>query len=324
MIRKLYVFIAIIVFLFAANCAFCGANGEDIGTGSDEVLVMKKDTPTAVTAAAAVTITANPADISATASAAVTATAKPETATAKPAATVKQIKKSAPAVKKKTASKKATEVISPEQQKVNSLVAEVKAKQSARKAMLCDIIIKTSYVGTGASGQEVKGKVSIKKKDKFKVQYTEPTEQFLISNGKFMWVYTPNLKQVIKQNAADAALDTNFYIEIENSIEYFVKNSKTRMEENDLVYTLVMVPKDRKKLDFDEITVSIEKTNLVPEYMSMKYDGSLSEVTFLNVKNYTAEEAALVPELSDANFEFKTPEGVEEIEASALMNAATE
>ncbi len=216
---------------------------------------------------------------------------------------------------------KQKETVPAEQQKINGLVAKVKAKQAARKSMKCDIIIKTSY-GSAGGAQEVKGTVTIKKKDKFKVHYTEPTEQFLISNGKSLWVYTPGLKQVIKQAAKDAALDTNFYIEIENSIEYFVKNSKTTMAEDDTTYTLAMTPIDRKKLDFDEINVKIEKADLTPAYMSMKFEGSLMEVLFSNITNFNAEETAKSAVMADKNFSFKTPEGVEEINASDLIDAA--
>lgn len=310
MLKKISVFTMLTAFILTANCAYCGVNGDNINTSSDEVIVIKKDTPTAVTQPSTVTVTASPS--------AVTAAAEPAiTKTAKPAAT--PLKKATAVVK----SVKTPAAVSPEQQKINSLVADVKAKQAGRKAMMCDIVIKTSYAGT-MGGQEVKGKVYIKKKDKFKVHYTEPTEQFLISNGVTMWVYTPGLKQVIKQAAKDAAFDTNFYIEIENSIEFFVKNSKTVMEENDTTYTLLMTPKDRKKLDFEEISVKIRKEGLVPEFIGMKYDGSLSEVVFSNVQNFTAAETAAVAELSNANFEFKTPEGVEEIDAADLMNSAME
>ena len=325
MIRKLSVFIMLTALLLTANRAFCVSNGDDAG-GSDEVLVMKKDTPTAVTAAAAV-ISPSALTVSVSPSAVTEAAAPAVTRTAKPAAKPKRAKKSRiPVVKvPKTAAVKMTpEPVTAEQQKINTLVAQVKDRQSGRKGMLCDIVIKSYAAGAAAGAQEVKGRVGIKKKDKFKVHYTDPTEQFLVSNGKTMWVYTPGLKQVIKQAAKDAALDTNFYIEIENSIEYFVNNSRTTLEETETEYILTMIPKDRKKLDFEEITVKIQKADLVPEYMSMKYEGSVSEVTFLNVKNYTAEEAALVDELSDKNFEFKTPDGVEEIEASALIDAATE
>jgi chaperone LolA len=316
--RKSATVIIFLAFLLSANCAFCGANGSEVGGGSDEVIVMKKDAPAAVTSAAAVTFTAVPAVVSATAAPSVTVTAKPAKSP-KPSATPK--KKSTPAAEQ--AKTPAVEV-SPEQKEINELVAKVKEKQAGRKAMICDISIKTSALGAASSAQEVLGTVSMKKKDKFKVHYTRPTEQFLISNAKWMWVYTPGMKQVIKQAAKDAALDTNFYIEIENSIEYFVNNSRTRKEESDSAYTLIMVPRDKKNLNFDEITVRIEKSGLVPEYMSMKYEGAMTEVAFSNVKNYTAAEAAEVPELSDANFEFKAPEGVDEIEASALMDAATQ
>lgn len=188
--------------------------------------------------------------------------------------------------------------------------------------MTCDIVIKTSYTGAD-SPQEVKGSVMIKKKDKFRVHYTEPTEQIMVSNGKTLWVYTPGLKQVIKQAVKDANLNTDFYVEIENSIEYFVNNSKTTMAEDDKTYTLTMSPRDKKTLDFDEISVRIEKAGLIPEYMSMKYEGSLMEVVFSNIVNYSADEAASAENLKDKEFEFKTPAGVDEIEASSLIDAAT-
>ncbi len=238
------------------------------------------------------------------------------TPAAKPAAVKSPVVKvTASKTPKKTQSAPKTE----QQKKIDSLVARVKEKQSARKAMMCDIVIKTSMAGTAQP--EVKGNVAMRKKDRFRVHYTEPTVQYLISDGKTMWVYTPDLKQVIKQSAADASLDTNFYIEIENSIEYFVNNSAVKMTEDEAHYTLKMVPKDRKKLNFEEITVKIEKKELTPYSMSMKYDGTLMEVIFSNIRNFTAEQAAAEPGLSDAEFTFKTPEGVQEIDASELMGA---
>jgi chaperone LolA len=315
MFKKMYVFIALTAFMLLSNCAFCGANGEDIGGGSDEVLVMKKDTPAAVTFAAAVV---SPEALSATAAAAVTKAVKP----AVTAAAVKKATAVIKALKTPAAVKKATVEVSPEQQKINSLIAQIKAKQAARKAMLCDIVIKTSYTGGGASEQESRATVAIKKKDRFIVHFTSPMEQVMVSDGKWIWIYNVEAKQVLKQAAKDAAFDMNFYIEIEDSIEYFVNNSNTKMEETDLAYKLVMVPKNRKNLDFDEINVKIEKTGLVLENISMKAEGTVQEVVFSNVRNYTAEQAAAVAELADKNFKFTAPEGVEEIDTSGLINAA--
>ena len=46
-----------------------------------------------------------------------------------------------------------------------------------------------------------KGTVYLKKGGKLRWEYTEPTAQEIVSDGKKLWVYTPSLKQV---NVADA------------------------------------------------------------------------------------------------------------------------
>jgi chaperone LolA len=333
MLKKAHIFVILIMFAFSVCPVFCRAGGDD--SGSDEVISLTKQapSPSAVTmSASAATGTAAPAAAAVSSTASITSTAEPAATTQQVTGTAVPEKAETPAVKKtKTGRKKTTKVkktaepeatVSPEQQKIKDLVAQVKNKQSGRKAMTCDIVIKTSYGSSGAP-QEVRGTVVIKKKDKFKVHYTQPTEQFLVSNGKKLWVYTPGLKQVIVQASKDAALDTNFYIEIENSIEYFVNNSRTTLVEDDKIYTLTMVPVDKKKLDFDEISVKIQKDGLIPQYMSMKFEGSLMEVLFSNIVNYSPDEAEKSEDLANRNFDFITPAGVEEIEASSLIDAAT-
>ncbi len=229
-------------------------------------------------------------------------------------------KKNIPEKKERQPEKTVTEnkeVIS-EKTKISVLLQKIKEKQKTRKAMETDILIKSSYPGSGAA-REIKGDVLIKKKDKFRVHYTTPNEQYLISDGKTLWIYTPALNQVIKQAADTAELNTNFYIEIENSMEYFVKNSRTQLNETGDTYEFIMRPEDRKTLDFDKITVKIDKKTLVPEYMSMEFDGTLMEVYFSGVKNYSAKEAGKTEKFADSNFIFKTPEGAQEIEASSFF-----
>src|SRR6056297_1324096 len=200
--------------------------------------------------------------------------------------------------KKEKPARKDKEVIS-EKTKISVLLQKIKEKQKNRKAMETDILIKSSYPGSGAA-QEIKGDVLIKKKDKFRVHYTTPNEQYLISDGETLWVYTPALNQVIKQAADAAELNTNFYIEIENSMEYFVKNSRTQLNETGNAYEFIMRPDDRKKLDFDKIKVKIDKKTFAPEYMSMGFDGTLMEVYFSGVKNYSAKEAGKTEKFRDS------------------------
>lgn len=204
---------------------------------------------------------------------------------------------------------------------VDSLIEKMNQAQSDKEATKSDIMIKTIY--SGASPQVVKGTAVIKKKNKFKVHYTEPQEQLMISDGKTIWVYTPAMQQVIKQSVESANVDAKLYTDMGKSIAHFAGHSKTTLTEDELYYNLVMVPEKDKGIMYDEITARIDKKTLIPVFMGLKYEGAATEVTFTNTVNYTEAEMENVPELSNKNFTFVKPEGVEEIEAAELMQGLT-
>lgn len=235
---------------------------------------------------------------------------------------VKEEKSLTPAIKKQKKKEKAVAEKKQTQQKngddIKNLLEKIKEAQKERMAMKADITITTTYIDVN-NRQEVKGTMLIKKPDKFLVHYKEPTEQLLISDGKSLWVYTPDLKQVIKQNIKEANLNTHFYIEFETSIDYFSKNSKNTLTETDEQYIIKMKPLKNKAIDFDEIISKINKKTLIPESMSMKLENTVIEVKFFNIKTFGGQEILTLNEFKDNNFEFKAPEGVEEIEASSLL-----
>lgn len=205
-----------------------------------------------------------------------------------------------------------------EEEKVQRLLDALKSKQAKRAAAKMNIQIRTTYTQLGTS-QEIKGEIRMKRPDKFMVKYTEPQEQYLYSDGKTIWVYTPAIKQVMKQKTDDAGMDTKMYVEMESAIEYYAGKSKTSLSEDALYYTLKMIPKNKSELNFDEIRVRILKENLNPDTIEMSYEGASVRITFSGIKNYTAEEAAKLKEFADSVFDFKIPDNVEVIDASALM-----
>ncbi len=83
-------------------------------------------------------------------------------------------------------------------------------------------------------------------------------------------------------------------------------------------YEISMKP-DKKKIQYDEITVKVEKGTLLPLEMSMLFDNSFVKVMFRDTTTYTAEQAAKLDDFKNANFEFKIPEGVEVIDGADLM-----
>lgn len=250
-----------------------------------------------------------------------TETPVPTAEPVKPKLTATPVKTPAPVkTVKAAATPQKTPVKKPatESERINEILEALKEKQKNRAAAKMNITIRTTYTEMGTS-QDIKGEVRMKRPDKFMVKYTEPQEQYLYSDGKTIWVYTPAIKQVMKQSAEDAQVDTKMYIEMESSIEYYARASNTTMTEDAKYYNFKMLPKNKKELNFDEITVRILKAGLSPETMEMKYEGASVKITFSAMKNYTAEEMKSLPEFEDSVFDFKIPDNTEVIDASALM-----
>ena len=93
--------------------------------------------------------------------------------------------------------KKAEPTATPDDSKVTELLGKMNTAQAARRAIKAAITIKSDY-GEGKT-QDITGDIIIKKPDRFYIHYIKPTEQFLVSNAKTLWVYTPDLNQVMKR-----------------------------------------------------------------------------------------------------------------------------
>lgn len=204
-----------------------------------------------------------------------------------------------------------------ENEQIDRLIEKMNKAQSDKVATKADIMIKTIF--PKATPQVVKGTAIIKKAEKFNVHYTEPQEQLIVSNGINIWIYTPVMQQVIKQTVESANVDAKLYTDMGSSIAHFAKNSKTVLFEDELSYSLIMIPEKRKGIIYDEIKATIDKKSFVPIFMSLKYEGTVTEMTFTNIKNYTKQEAENVAELADNSFTFVKPDGTEEIEGADLM-----
>jgi outer membrane lipoprotein carrier protein len=243
----------------------------------------------------------------------------------KPAATATQVetqikKAVTPApVKKKTKKTSTTarvKAVKPASGRVAELMDRIKKDQADVTAMKTRIKI-TTYA-EGGEPQIIRGEAIIKKKDKFRVHYTEPSEQMLISNGESVWVYTPALNQAIKQDAASTNVNSRFYTDFSGSLDYYVNNSDTELTEDDGSYTLNLKPINKKALDYDAITAKISKKDLMPFFMSFKVQGTVTEIEFADTVGYKESDIEGNTELSSAGFEFKAPKGVEIIDSAEL------
>ncbi len=326
MIKNIVIGLSLIFMVFFAGCATENKTvikDADISAAADaaeQASVQEQSVKTEPTQTATLTFTLTEVPTKIKPSPTSTKEAKPTSTAIKEGKTAPTATKTA--VKKEpTAVVKAKAVSTPagkEEITLQDVIEKIEAAQDKRKAVIMNIDINTKYTDADTS-QRIKGLATIVKPDKFKVLYSEPTEQQLISDGKTLWVYTPVLGQVIKQDVDKMSFNSKFYIDFESSIAYFSKRSKSTLIVTENFYTIKMIPIKKQEMAFDELTVKVNKESLFPESMKMKYEAMIVESVFSNIKKYSDEKAELMPEFKDSAFAFKAPEGVEIIEASDLM-----
>ena len=317
-LKLIFVITSVISVAFSCSCLY----GKVTNTAKTDNAVIDGIIPTPTQTSVAVTATETAAPTAVTKASAQEAAATPEETVSAQKTAEKTVEKPKHAKVKASEGEKTIEPVV--EDKVTQLVNRIKAANKKVYATKTKITVKTTNItaagATASPPQIARGEAIVMKKDRFRVHYTEPNEQLMVSNGKTIWVYTPELNQVIRQPLESAGVNTKIYTEIGDSIAHYARHSKTTLTEDDAVYTLDMIPQDKDEMNYNEITAKIDKKSLNPVYMSLKYEGALMEITMEDTVNYTAEEAAKEPSLSKKNFTFKAPEGAEEIDASSLMN----
>ncbi len=153
------------------------------------------------------------------------------------------------------------------------------------------------------------GTLLIKRPNKMRWEYESPEKQFIITNGKILWVYRPRDNQVMTGKAPeyfDNGKGAGFLTDIRMIRNKF--NVSKAPDSDPRFHSLKMVPKE-KEYDISVIYLSISKET---------YD--VSRVTTVN-----AYEDETIIELSgyefdkkpdDSLFEFEIPKGVDVLRIS--------
>ncbi|MFQ5737307.1 MAG: outer membrane lipoprotein carrier protein LolA, partial [Thermodesulfobacteriota bacterium] len=143
-------------------------------------------------------------------------------------------------------------------------------------------------------------KVYLKKPGKMRWDYREPVKDEIVSNGKTVWVYQPDLNQVISRpaDAAASGIATDFL----SGIGDLEKDFDIRLAAQDTeTWTLELTPRtpqpNLKKLlmDVDKKSMLAVKTRVFDHF------GNETQVSFNDIKINNA--------LTDLMFEFIPPEG---------------
>lgn len=157
--------------------------------------------------------------------------------------------------------------------------------------------------GSGVNLQETGGKMLLKRPGMMRWHTEPPLEQLLISNGKKVWLYDPDLNQVTVQSL-DQRLSQTPALLLSGDISKISEHFTVSFKEGGDVVDFILKPKAKDSL-FDTLRLSF-RDGLINDMQLIDTVGQRTNILFMGVK--------LNQPISDSEFDFKAPAGADVIE----------
>ena len=155
---------------------------------------------------------------------------------------------------------------------------------------------------SGNTIQAVKGYVLFKKPNFFKWVYTSPFKNQIISDGEFLYLYDPDLKQVIITRLDRLGNSSPAMLLVSDNVKNLFNTEKFYDKNNLLWYK--SLPKNKSTSTFKEVLIHYDETKL----NRMKILDNFDHITDITFKNIIQNEV-----INDAVFLFNFPEGIDVI-----------
>jgi outer membrane lipoprotein carrier protein len=153
--------------------------------------------------------------------------------------------------------------------------------------------------------QQSVGRMSMQRPGKFRWEVKKPSKQLVVTDGKRIWIYDPDLEQVTirfltkEVGESPAMLLTNPSTTIEK--DYQVDNVKASAKD---LQWYSLIPKNQNSM-FAKIKLGFNK-NQIREMELQDHLGHTTSIAFYNIK--------ISPTLSESIFSFKPPAHVDVID----------
>lgn len=159
----------------------------------------------------------------------------------------------------------------------------------------------------GLTGQHMnqtfKGMMKVARPGKFFWETTSPSKQTIVTTGKTVWIYDPDLQQAVRQSLDDQVANTPALLLSGNTGQIMNAYRVTQPDKGKTYYTLY--PKDRDGA-FQSLTISFG-VNKAPSLMILEDSlGQTTQVRFNNVK--------VNPTIPASTFNFTPPKGTDIID----------
>ena len=203
----------------------------------------------------------------------------------------------------------AAPVAASEQQATNSLIRQLSSIQS-----ISANFEQSTKVTSGKSGnqkglsaqhmnQNFKGQMHVERPGKFHWQTNSPVKQTIITTGKTVWIYDPDLQQAVRQSLDDQVANTPALLLSGNANQIMNAYRVTQPNKAKTYYTLY--PKDKEGA-FQSLTISFGAQN-APTLMILQDSlGQTTTIRFSDTKINSKIPAAI--------FNFSPPAGTDIID----------
>ena len=159
----------------------------------------------------------------------------------------------------------------------------------------------------GLTGQHMnqtfKGVMKVARPGKFFWDTTSPSKQTIVTSGKTVWIYDPDLQQAVRQSLDDQVANTPALLLSGNTNQIMQSYRVTQPDKTKTYYTLL--PKDRDGA-FQSLTISFG-ANKAPSLMIL--EDSLGQTTYVRFNN-----VKLNPSIAASTFNFAPPKGTDIID----------
>lgn len=159
-----------------------------------------------------------------------------------------------------------------------------------------------SLDGTGTQLQETSGELALKRPGQFRWHTDEPMEQLLVSDGKKVWLYDPDLEQVTIQTL-DQRLTHTPALLLSGDVSSISENFEVSHKEAGEVIDFTLRPKAKDTL-FDNLRLSF-RSGVINDIQMIDGVGQRTNILFHGVRVNEPLAAGL--------FSFEIPEGTDVI-----------
>ncbi|PZW46278.1 outer membrane lipoprotein chaperone LolA [Pseudomonas sp. URMO17WK12:I2] len=160
-----------------------------------------------------------------------------------------------------------------------------------------------SLDGSGTQLQETSGELALKRPGLFRWHTDEPMEQLLVSDGKQVWLYDPDLEQVTIQSL-DQRLTHTPALLLSGDVSQIRENFEITFKEGGSVVDFILKPKSKDTL-FDSLRLSF-RNGVLNDMQLIDSIGQRTNILFMNVK--------MNEPLDNKQFSFEIPEGADVIQ----------